>query len=78
MNPTPTQCGKSLELWENIYNTNIRGSFLTIKHSLLSAEEAQASSGEELENLSIVVTGSECGKFGQGGHTEYASCKAGL
>ena len=32
----------------------------------------------KLENLAIVVTGSECGKFGQAGHSEYASGKAGL
>jgi hypothetical protein len=31
-----------------------------------------------LDNLAIVVTGSETGKFGQAGHTEYASGKAGL
>lgn len=28
--------------------------------------------------MAIVVTGSETGKFGQAGHTEYASGKAGL
>ncbi|TVY85318.1 Peptidoglycan deacetylase [Lachnellula suecica] len=67
-----------LDLWEKTYNTNIRGTFLTIKHFLLSAEEVQSATGNELENLSIVVTGSECGKFGQAGHTEYASGKAGL
>lgn len=68
-----------LELWEKTYNTNIRGTFLTIKHFLLSAAESQASNnGQELENLAIVVTGSETGKFGQAGHTEYASGKAGL
>jgi len=67
-----------LELWEKTYNTNIRGTFLTIKHLLLSAEEVQISTGKEIDNLAIVVTGSETGKFGQAGHTEYASGKAGL
>jgi len=67
-----------LELWEKTYNTNIRGTFLSIKHFLLSAEEAQNSTRKELDNLAIVVTGSETGKFGQAGHTEYASGKAGL
>ncbi|KAG4429086.1 hypothetical protein IFR05_015433 [Cadophora sp. M221] len=68
-----------LDLWEKTYNTNIRGTFLTIKHFLRAAEETQKSSGgKEIENLSIVVTGSECGKFGQAGHTEYASGKAAL
>lgn len=68
-----------LDVWEKTYNTNIRGTFLTIKHFLQSAVEAQTAAGNiELENLAIVVTGSETGKFGQAGHTEYASGKAGL
>jgi NAD(P)-dependent dehydrogenase (short-subunit alcohol dehydrogenase family) len=54
------------------------GTFLTIKYFLLAAEAWQEKNGKELENLSIVVTGSETGKFGQAGHTEYASGKAGL
>ena len=67
-----------LETWENIYRVNIRGTFLTIKHFLLTAKACQESSGSELNNLAIVVTGSETGKFGQAGHAEYASGKAGL
>lgn len=66
------------DLWEKTYNTNIRGTFLTIKHFLINAEESQNAIGHELDNLAIVVTGSECGKFGQAGHAEYASGKAGL
>ncbi|KAI9782559.1 MAG: hypothetical protein M1839_004803 [Geoglossum umbratile] len=68
-----------LELWEKSYATNVRGTFLTIKHFLAAAKEAQDNNGgRELENLAIVVMGSECGKFGQEGHGEYASGKAGL
>lgn len=67
-----------LELWERTYRTNIRGTFLTIKHFLRAAKEDQQASGAQLENLAIVVTGSECGKFGQAWHSEYASGKAGL
>ena len=67
-----------LGLWEKTYHTNIRGTFLTIKHFLRSAKSSQEKTGSELDNLAIVVTGSETGKFGQAGHTEYASGKAGL
>ena len=67
-----------LETWENIYRVNVRGTFITIKQFLLAAKESQERAGRELENLAIVVTGSECGKFGQAGHAEYASGKAGL
>lgn len=67
-----------VETWENVYRVNVRGTFLTIKHFLLAAKQYQERTGSELENLAIVVTGSECGKFGQAGHAEYASGKAGL
>lgn len=66
------------EIWDKVYNVNVRGTFFTIKHFLRAAEESQQQSGKELGNLAIVVTGSECGKFGQAGHAEYASGKAGL
>lgn len=66
------------ELWERTYAVNVRGTFLTIKHFLKSVERAQKASGTELRNISVVVTGSECGVFGQAGHVEYASGKAGL
>lgn len=67
-----------LETWDNVYKVNVRGTFLTIKHFLLSAKTCQEQLGKDLDNLAVVVTGSECGKFGQAGHSEYASGKAGL
>lgn len=67
-----------LETWDSVYRVNGRGTFLTIKHFLLSAKTSQEELDKELENLAIVVTGSECGKFGQAGHSEYASGKAAL
>ncbi|KAH7125319.1 polysaccharide deacetylase family protein-like protein [Dendryphion nanum] len=67
-----------LSLWEKTYAVNVRGTFLTIKHFLKSVEKAQMELGKELENISVVVTGSETGVFGQAGHVEYASGKAGL
>lgn len=67
-----------VELWDRVYATNVRGAFLTIKHFLRAAKESQDETKAELENLAVVVTGSECGKFGQEGHSEYASGKAGL
>ncbi|KAL1302108.1 hypothetical protein AAFC00_002543 [Neodothiora populina] len=67
-----------LETWDSVYRVNVRGTFLTIKHFLLSAKSSQEELKKELDNLAIVVTGSECGKFGQAGHSEYASGKAGL
>ncbi|KAJ4317574.1 hypothetical protein N0V94_004867 [Neodidymelliopsis sp. IMI 364377] len=66
------------ELWDRTYAVNVRGTYLTIKHFLKSVDNSQKRTGKELENVSIVVTGSECGVFGQAGHVEYASGKAGL
>ncbi len=67
------------ELWDKTYAVNVRGTFLTIKHFLASAEASQQElGGQDLPNLAIVLTGSECGKFGQAGHAEYASGKAAL
>ncbi|KAF9890785.1 hypothetical protein FE257_005355 [Aspergillus nanangensis] len=67
-----------LDTWEKTYRVNVRGTFLTIKHFLQSARTSQQTLGRQLDNLAIVVTGSETGKFGQEGHAEYASGKAGL
>ncbi|KAL8951736.1 MAG: hypothetical protein Q9222_002315 [Ikaeria aurantiellina] len=67
-----------LSHWESTYRVNVRGTFLTIKHFLRSANLHQQETHTELPNLAIVVTGSETGKFGQSGHAEYASGKAGL
>ncbi|KAJ8111856.1 hypothetical protein OPT61_g5645 [Boeremia exigua] len=66
------------ELWDRTYAVNVRGTYLTIKHFLKSVESQQTRAGKELDNVSIIVTGSECGVFGQAGHVEYASGKAGL
>ena len=64
--------------WDQVNTTNVRGTFLTIKHFLSIVKQAQEFLGRELDNVSIVVTGSETGVFGQEGHAEYASGKAGL
>jgi NAD(P)-dependent dehydrogenase (short-subunit alcohol dehydrogenase family) len=68
-----------VDVWDKNYRTNVRGTFLTIKHFLRAAKSAQESQGgKELENLAIVITGSECTKFGEAGYSDYASGKAGL
>jgi NAD(P)-dependent dehydrogenase (short-subunit alcohol dehydrogenase family) len=67
-----------VDIWEKTYAVNVRGTFLTIKHFLKSVETSQLKTGEDTKNVAVVVTGSECGVFGQAGHVEYASGKAGL
>lgn len=67
-----------VEKWDKVNTNNVRGTFLTIKHFLRQVKDYQESSGKELANVSIVVTGSETGVFGQEYHAEYATGKAGL
>ncbi|KKY18207.1 putative polysaccharide deacetylase family protein [Phaeomoniella chlamydospora] len=67
-----------VDVWDNTAAVNVRGTFLTIKHFMRSVKQWQDENAKEVENLAIVVTGSETGKFGQEGHAEYASGKAGL
>lgn len=66
------------EKYDKVHTTNVRGTFLTVKHFLLSVKKHQEATGKELENVAVVVTGSETGIFGQEGHVEYAGGKAGL
>ena len=67
-----------VDVWDNVSAVNLRGTFLSIKHFLRSAKRWQDQESREIENLAIVITGSECGKFGQEGHADYATGKAGL
>lgn len=67
------------DVWDKNYQTNVRGTFLAIKHFLRAAKIAQESQGgKELENLAIVVTGSENANVDEAGYSDYASGKAGL
>lgn len=68
----------SVQQWDQTNSINARGTFLTIKHFLRQVKSCQESTGNELENVSIIVTGSETGVFGLESHAEYASSKAGL
>jgi NAD(P)-dependent dehydrogenase (short-subunit alcohol dehydrogenase family) len=56
-----------------VNTNNVRGTFLTVKHFLLSVKRSQETQGSELDNVAIVITGSETGKFGQEGHSESVS-----
>lgn len=68
----------SVDKWDDVNSNNVRGTFLTIKHFLRQVKDVQETTNRELENISIVITGSETGVFGQEYHAEYASGKAGL
>lgn len=67
-----------VEKYDKVHATNVRGTFLTVKHFLLAVKKHQESTGAELDNVAVVVMGSETGIFGQEGHVDYAGGKAGL
>lgn len=52
-----------MDTWEKTYQVNVRGTFLVIKHFLRAARASQEILGKELDNLAIVVVGSEIGKL---------------
>lgn len=64
--------------YDKVHAVNVRGAFLMVKHFLRTVKKEQEATGNELENVAIVITGSETGVFGQEGHVEYAGGKAGL
>ena len=64
--------------YDKVHAVNVRGAFLVVKHFLRSVKRRQEATGTELDNVAIVITGSETGVFGQEGHVEYAGGKAGL
>ncbi|KAI0134051.1 glucose 1-dehydrogenase [Xylariales sp. AK1849] len=68
----------SANRWDEVNTNNVKGTFLTIKHFLRQVKDVQESTHAQLDNVSIVVTGSETGVFGQELHAEYATGKAGL
>ena len=55
-----------MDTWEKTYQVNVRGTFLVIKHFLRAARASQETLGKELDNLAIVVVGSETGKLIRG------------
>lgn len=68
-----------VDVLDKTYRTNIRGTFLTIKHFLRAAKRAQESQGgRELDNLAIVITSSEPTKPGEVGYSSFAYGEGGL
>jgi NAD(P)-dependent dehydrogenase (short-subunit alcohol dehydrogenase family) len=61
---------EAIDTPDQVNTNNVKGTFLTVKHFLRSVKKAQEAQGHELENVAIVITGSETGKFGQEGHAE--------
>jgi len=62
----------SLEQWESTFSSNVRTTFLTVKHFVRSVVR------RGLHDCSIVLVGSTAAEFGEAGHSDYAASKAAL
>ncbi|KAI9726505.1 MAG: hypothetical protein M1828_001327 [Chrysothrix sp. TS-e1954] len=60
--------------WKETFETNVHGTFLTARAWLqgISAHDG------ELENVSLILVGSESGSFGEREHPDYASAKSAI
>ena len=63
----------SLEQWRRTMQVNVDGTFLTARAWLRGIK---AHAGEELNNVSLIIVGSESGTFGERGNADYASSKS--
>ncbi|RMZ81943.1 hypothetical protein DV737_g2308, partial [Chaetothyriales sp. CBS 132003] len=67
-----------LDVDNKVHAASIKETLLTVKHFLLSVKRFQESTGKEIENVAIVVTGSPTAVFKQEGYVDYAASQATL
>ncbi|RMZ86612.1 hypothetical protein DV736_g6162, partial [Chaetothyriales sp. CBS 134916] len=82
-NSGTTEDNSRRPIWEldadsKAHATNIKETLLAVKHFLLSVKRFQESTGKELANVAIVVTGSPTAVFEQEGHVDHAVSEATL
>jgi NAD(P)-dependent dehydrogenase (short-subunit alcohol dehydrogenase family) len=68
-----------VEQWRRTQRINVEGTFLTARTWLRSLRDlaASAKAGEKsMENVSVIIVGSESGHFGERGNADYASGKS--
>jgi len=62
----------SIEQWQNTIAVNLTGVFLCAKHFFANLKEYPG------DDASLVIVGSTSGEFGEAGHCDYSTSKAGL
>ena len=68
-----------VEQWRRTQRINVDGTFLTARTWLRSLRDLAASAKAEeksMENVSLIIVGSESGHFGERGNADYASGKS--
>lgn len=69
----------SVEQWRRTHRINVEGTFLTARTWLRQIRDCAASArvGEKrMENVSLIIVGSESGHFGERGNADYAAGKS--
>lgn len=64
-----------LQQWNSTISTDLTSCFLVAREYLRGLESA---SDSEKEKASIIMIGSTAGKYGEGGHADYAACKSAM
>jgi NAD(P)-dependent dehydrogenase (short-subunit alcohol dehydrogenase family) len=66
-----------VEQWRRTQQVNVEGTFLTARTWLRQLRDfSQTGKQEELENVGLIIVGSESGHFGERGNADYASGKS--
>ncbi|KAH8597888.1 NAD-P-binding protein [Bisporella sp. PMI_857] len=69
----------SVEQWRKTHRVNVEGTFLTARQWLRHLRDHAAALGnsdERLQNVSLVIVGSEAGRFGIRGNADYSAGKS--
>ncbi|KAG0651337.1 17-beta-hydroxysteroid dehydrogenase [Hyphodiscus hymeniophilus] len=68
----------SAEQWSRTHRINVEGTFLTARTWLRQIRDCAATvkEGERMENVSLIIVGSESGNFGERGNADYAAGKS--
>ncbi|PPJ54841.1 hypothetical protein CBER1_07858 [Cercospora berteroae] len=75
---TESICDMDPKVWQNVFNVNINGTFLTAQRWLRGVRSALADpiAASNLRNVNLIVMGSESGKFGVRTMAAYSAGKA--
>lgn len=66
----------SLEQWQRTHKINVEGTFLTARAWLRGLQKAKKKDPLDTSDVSLIIIGSESGRFGVRGNADYASGKS--
>jgi len=72
-------CDMEVEQWRRTHKINVEGTFLTSRQWLRQPRDHAVTLGEgepRMDNVSLIIVGSESGHFGERGNADYGSGKS--